>query len=150
MFIFVLAMAVCATSCLQSPTSIAAGCADLPPEEGRQRLEADLGVGKSPGDGCEGIGGTAVFVRAAGVLYTRSRWKDANAELRTEIWKGQFEERLAVALPQRKDLCVSASAPVSAGLHVIRTCHTASSQVPIAPIGHPSLHTQYQLTVLYP
>src|SRR5258708_2125979 len=144
-------MLLFSTSCrTTTQPDTAQACTADPPLNGRHVFEGDAGVGKIGSGGCDGVGGTPVSVAGPGTLYTRTTWSDPNATLKTEIWRGLFQEVLATGLRRGSDLCVTASAPVSPGLYVVRTCHTADSAVPLSSVTDSSTFTSHHLKIIYP
>ena len=125
---------------------------DPPPQDvcatpspgGRQVFEGRLRIRKV-GSGCDGVGGTPVIVTAAGQLYARSVWQDPGSVFVVEIWRGRFEQLVAVESPRGGSLCVAVTAAVDPGLWAVRTCH--------APQSNPQPATDFvplDLTILYP
>jgi hypothetical protein len=143
-----LAMLSCGGPALTTPSAV--DCAAPIEPAGRHVLELEARVGRDAAGTCAEIGGDPVIVAAAGVLYTRATWMDVRARLRTEIWRGSFEQLVASGSPDRGAHCVQAQAAVSPGKYVIVTCHAPDSGVPIATRGDLSTYTPFHLTVVYP
>jgi hypothetical protein len=107
---------------------------------------ADLLVGKSDGDGCEGVGGNAFDV-APGSVSAVATWSDPQAILKIEIWTDNFGRLLASGIPSSNQRCAFASTATDAPRIVVRVCHTAESRVPPAVRTDASTFTTYHLAV---
>jgi hypothetical protein len=108
--------------------------------------EVDLGVGKSDGDGCEGVGGNA-FDIAPGSVSAVATWSDPAAALKLEVWSDGFGRLLAVGAPVPGRRCSSASATAESRRIVVRVCHTRESGVPLAVRTDANTFTRYHLVV---
>lgn len=116
------------------------------PEGLRAIAEVDLGVGKSEGGGCEGVGGN-LFNVTPGSLTAIATWSDPAALLKAEIWTEGFGRVLAAGQPVPGQLCTPVSGPVEVTRVVIRVCHTPQSRVPVAVRTDARTFTQYRLVV---
>ena len=145
-----LAAAVLLLSCARPRSSSApsATCFTLAPA-GADVLLLDQAVGRTSGDGCEGVGGSLIVVARSGLLTANVEWQDARARLKAELWQGSFRERLAVSAAT-PDLCARVSANVSQGEYVLRVCHRPDSNAPLGGPAYSEDYTRYQSQVIRP
>jgi hypothetical protein len=125
-----------------SMTSVGPACSIA--EGTRVIAWADLAVGKSEGDGCEGVGGNA-FDISPGLVSAVATWSDARANLKIEIWTSGFGRLLATGLPPPGQQCASTSTTSEGARVVVRVCHTRDSAVPPAVRNDVSTFTPYHL-----
>ena len=103
-------------------------------------------MGKTDGDGCQGVGGNAFDV-ASGNLSAVATWSDPEATLKVEVWTVGFGRRLTVGTPSGGQRCSSASTTSDGNKIVVRVCHTAESRVPLAVRNDPTTFTRYHLVI---
>lgn len=127
-----------------SPSRVPGACTR--PEDSRVVEEADLLVGRTAGDGCENVGGSA-FAVAPGRLSAVATWTDPNAVLKLEVWSEGFQRLLAAGTSTSGQRCAGALTNVVATTVVVRVCHMPESRVAVADRDDARTFTRYHLVL---
>ncbi len=135
---------VAAVGSCTSPSTVSSIC--KVPDGSRVIEQADLLVGKSGGNGCEGVGGSA-FTVAAGNLFALATWSDPSAALKVELWSDSFGRLVATGAPVAGRQCAAVSTRVDSGRIVLRVCHTNESKASPGVASDPSTLTAYHLVL---